>query len=145
MVYDLKIKGKTFFKIEKKYNEIKFFCNDGYLYSMLHQQDCCESVSIDDIDGDLDDLIGSPILKCEVVSNYGDDKSLSEDLYNISKNAESSTWTFYKFATMKGYVTIRWFGESNGYYSEGVDFIKSQKNYLDVWRDNKISKILNEK
>lgn len=140
------IKGKTFFKINKQspgQDKIEFYCIDGHIYTMQHDQDCCESVSIDDIIGDLDDLIGTPILKYEEVTQDGHNQSLQSNLYERSKSSESSTWTFYHFATSKGYVTIRWYGESNGYYSESVRFSKSSINYLHTWRDCKLDKLLN--
>src|SRR5689334_21868990 len=87
---------------------------------MYHQQDCCESVRIEDIIGNLDDLLNSPILMADEVFS-GENP---EDKQDIHIYDESYTWTFYKLATIKGYVTIRWYGESNGYYSETVDFIK---------------------
>ena len=110
--------GKTLTKIEQgSYGEtLSFTTSDGEVYMSYHEQDCCESVLIEDIVGDLDDLIGYPILVAEENTNR-DDTMGKEDL-------ESFTWTFYKLATIKGYVTIRWFGTSNGYYSESVKFIK---------------------
>ncbi len=99
-------------------DEIIFSMEDGTEYRMCHYQDCCEGVNIDDIVGDLSDLIDSPITLAEEVTN-SEDATLGKQ-----KPSESFTWTFYKLATVKGYVDIKWLGESNGYYSESVDFVK---------------------
>ncbi len=109
--------GKTFTSIENKGDELLFHCEEG-TFRFFHDQDCCESVCIDDIVGDLDDLVGTPLLSAEEVSNSG--------LSAKSQYEDSFTWTFYKFATVKGYVDVKWYGSSNGYYSESVnlEFIK---------------------
>lgn len=103
--------GKTLKEIVNDYDELEFITTEDEKVLMFHDQDCCESVYIEDINGDLDDLIGEPILMAEEITEQGD--------------AEwgTYTWTFYKIATIKGTVVIRWNGESNGYYSESVDVI----------------------
>lgn len=106
--------GKTMRSVTQNgRGSIDFEAEDGERWQMLHEQDCCESCEIEDVAGDLQDLVGSPIVMSEVVTNSDNPKS-PED--------ESFTWTFYKFGTAKGYVTIRWYGSSNGYYSESVSF-----------------------
>jgi len=109
--------GKTIVKINKDDDRIEFICSDGSEFAMFHSQNCCEHVRIEDIDGDLDDLLYSPILQSESVSD--DD---FESNFKFEYQPESHTWTFYKLATINGYVTIRWLGTSNGYYSESVNF-----------------------
>jgi hypothetical protein len=116
--------GKTLIKIDIDYNndKITFHCNNETVYQLFHQHDCCESVTIDDIVGDLEDLLENPITLAEEVSNY--EPTSEEDIKRTEEinGWGSCTWTFYKLATVKGYVDIKWFGESNGYYSESVDF-----------------------
>jgi hypothetical protein len=110
--------GKTMIKVYDNGIELFFETTDGQKCKLYHEQDCCESVGIESIDGDLNDLIGSPIAMAEEVTS-------NDPYFGKPENPESFTWTFYKLATAKGYVTVRFLGESNGYYSEGVSFKKT--------------------
>jgi hypothetical protein len=111
-----KLVGLTLTKIEKRRDSILFETDGAHQFLMFHDQACCENVTVDDITGDLDDLIGSPILIAEEVTSKKNPDGITKEYQ------DSFTWTFYKLATAKGSVTIRWYGESNGYYSETVDF-----------------------
>lgn len=120
--------GKTFFTVEVRrtevddasFDQLRFTEENGDTFVFYHSQDCCETVYIEEIIGDLRDLAREPLLQAE--------KSISS---SRNKNSEppldddySYTWTFYKFATIKGSVTVRWYGTSNGYYSESVNLCK---------------------
>jgi hypothetical protein len=87
------------------------FCVGDSAFYFFHDPVCCELVEIKDIAGDLNDLIGSPILMAEMVSSRKE----------TSEYGGECEWTFYKFGTRKGTVTIRWCGQSNG-------------NYLHIWK-----------
>ena len=116
--------GKTLVEVlgaEVGSDGILFVCSDGSEYLMYHEQDCCENVDINDICGEVSRLIGNPLLKAEAANSC---ENPALDIGPVTEYDDSHTWTFYHFATIKGYVNIRWYGESNGYYSEEVDFIK---------------------
>ena len=108
--------GKTFVLVTGSVGdgEMLFETAQGERFMFAHSQDCCESVDINDIVGDFQDLVGEPLLLAEQVQG-------ETPVDFNERDHESVTWTFYKFATHKGYVDVRWLGESNGYYSEGVD------------------------
>jgi len=90
--------GKTFSQVVrgKEHDEEYIrFINDTETYSMHHDHDCCEGVTIDDICGDLHDLEGVPILSAEVVTSDEDTPQeahppKSQDGYTDT----SYTWTF---------------------------------------------------
>lgn len=95
---------------------------DGRQYVMYHSQDCCESVDIDDINGNVEDLLHTPILLAE---QNGNDMQKPETRAE-GHYGDSETWTFYRLTTIKGSVVIRWYGSSNGYYCETPDFKRVQ-------------------
>lgn len=89
---------------------IKMTFSDGTSCKWHHWQSCCEDVHIDDINGDFNALIGNPLLvaECRTSEECGE--------------WDHITWTFYTFRGIGGSVDVKWFGSSNGYYSEEVDF-----------------------
>lgn len=117
------LKGKAFVTImgcEVGSDRIIFIPEHGNtVYRLTYYADCCANCSVEEIHGDPQDLIGSKILHAELVTsrNDGNPKEEYEDSY---------TWSFYKLSTIKGSVTIRWYGSSNGYYSEEATFERVQ-------------------
>lgn len=108
--------GKTLIDItgaKKDWDEMVFTFDSGEKLKFYHSRSCCEHVTIEDITGELSNLLNTPLLVAEERIQDGSSKE--------NYSSDSVTWTFYEFATRKGYVTFRWYGSSNGYYSETVD------------------------
>lgn len=98
--------GKTFDRVTRDDESVSL---DGAVpFHFAHEQDCCERVWLEDVTGDLSDLEGTPILSAVCESNTSDTEGGDQ------------TWTFYHLRTIKGTVTLRFCGESNGYYSTSV-------------------------
>ncbi len=107
--------GRTVVRVEGLHEgstSVQFHFEDGTRMEMYHEQDCCEAVSLCDVVGGPEQLLGVPLLQAR------EDRSLDA---TDPEAYDSHTWTYYTFATIKGYVHLRWLGSSNGYYSESVD------------------------
>jgi hypothetical protein len=127
----VKLQGKTITNIEisKWKTSMTISCSDGYVYEIYHDQDCCEDVHLEDICGDLEDIIGTPILLA--IESTSDKDPLPD--------AECFMWTFYTLRTIKGTVTLRWWGSSNGCYSVDVEVNESVSQQI---RDNLLGETL---
>ena len=118
--------GLTFYfvKAQEEDEEVYFVgAGDTPTYRFFHEQSCCEQVRVAEVIGDVQDLVGVPILDAREDTQAGDNE------YG------SATWTFYNFRTIKGSVTIRWLGESNGYYGEQVDFERMPTEFEELMRE----------
>lgn len=113
--------GKTIFAADgwEEGGDIGICCpsfetTDGVLYDFCHYQECCETVVLVDVVGDVEDLVGAPLLIAEERSGG------STDGYDPPQGDTTQLWTFYELATIKGSVTLRFCGSSNGYYGVEV-------------------------
>jgi hypothetical protein len=109
--------GKTLTKAHVEGGALRFEASDGSTYELRGDDDCCNSpAAVEDVCGDLADLIGVPLVQAEEVSSGDTPEKPPEG------TQESYTWSFYKFGTVKGRVTVRFLGSSSGYYSETASF-----------------------
>lgn len=107
------LKGKTLLSVEQVDSDmIIFTVSEGEVYHMYHETQCCEDVYIEDVCGDINDLVASPVLFAYESTSCPDQEM------PLPQEHESCTWTFYRIGTAKGDVVIRWYGGSNGCYSE---------------------------
>ena len=107
-------------------DHVSILFGDGSAIKFYHSQSCCESVEIDDVYGCEDDLIDSVVYNIELVTS----NDRPRDKYD-----SSYTWSFYKFKTSKGYIDLRWYGCSNGYYSETVNVEYYQPKTDNDWEN----------
>ncbi len=101
----------THVDVDDSKNQILLTTESGKTYLLYHPQDCCESVKIEDVDGEWHTLLGKAIEQ----ATWEEDSENDPPEY-----AESWTRTTLTFRVSDATVICRWIGESNGYYSEVV-------------------------
>ena len=107
--------------LEQNSEEVVFTYIDGGRTRLYHSPDCCETVDLADFDApESKDLEGHYIISAEENTNESDPPEC----------AESHTWTFYNIHTSGGSIWMRWLGTSNGYYSEEVDEVTVNRDYV---------------
>lgn len=117
---------------------VRFRLSTGEVLELAHRKECCESVIIESIVGDLRDLVGSPITMADEVSvedlrvpeaiqaQWDEERKERESVGEHFEEPQSRSWTFYKLATIKGYIDIRFFGSSSGHYSESAELFECE-------------------
>lgn len=111
--------GKTIQEIrgcKKHSDEVTIKFTDGSCLKFYHQQDCCETVLLEDFDITPEWLIDSKIISIEERISRSE-----EGVKPLNDWTESYTWSFYVIKTSSSTMILRWYGESNGWYSETVD------------------------
>jgi hypothetical protein len=125
--------NKVVVKVVFDKEKVIFECDDGCNFLMTHQQQCCEFVELVDGQDDLYLLNGQKILMAEEVTQV--DYYTQEDWRLHVLGLHNKTWTFYKLGAINGYVNLRWFGQSNGCYSERVDLFWIKKEEYCCYSD----------
>jgi hypothetical protein len=117
------LKGKTITSIQGINSDDEdtiITTSDGTIFTLLHQQSCCEHVRVYGSVGNIDDVINVEVIDAEDTNPMDNPNAPDYKIY------DSATWTQFRIVTNKGTFEIWWLGESNGYYGETVSVIKNK-------------------
>tara|TARA_R110000803_G_scaffold22351_5_gene55762 strand:+ start:1924 stop:2295 length:372 start_codon:yes stop_codon:yes gene_type:complete len=103
------LQGETLAYIDESPDQVLLTTVSGREFQVYHRQDCCESVGIEDTEGNWHDLVGKPLLSVDEECEDASDRS-----------SDSATATRLTFKVDGATVINKWIGESNGYYSESI-------------------------
>ena len=102
----------THIDLDPERDAIRLTTESGRTFLIHHDQDCCESVHIEDTEGNWRELLGKQVIEVTHEETESGDPP--------PEDAESWTRTALAFKVDDATVISRWIGESNGHYSESV-------------------------
>jgi hypothetical protein len=106
---------------ENHEGDLTFTMSDGSIYEMGYVPDCCATCVVESGLDDLKAMIGQKLVAVTEDSSKETPADVKQEY-----TPESQTWTFYTFRSNKATAQLRWFGSSNGYYSESVTFRRAK-------------------
>ena len=110
---------KSITGLEKDSTEVKIIFKDGGEIIQNHKQEWSEEVYVEQVDGNV--FMHEGAIVYELLEKVCSKDEIPEE--ELLSSSDSLTATFYTLKTSKGYLDWRWYGESNGYYSENVECI----------------------
>lgn len=113
--------GKVFDLVKLNGGAVEFFNDNKLMFCLHHEQSCCEWVELIDGFDELHLLQNDPIMQS--YATYSHDGELKYESSHGS-DYDSLTWSFYTISTFYHSVTLRFYGQSNGCYSETADLYR---------------------
>jgi hypothetical protein len=93
--------------------EVHFELDKGERYRLYHSQDCCETVGVNGVFGDISSIVGGDVTQAieEVFSDHDPEGYVREEK---EYRDYSYTWSIFKLVTTYGKLEIRFWGNPTG-------------------------------
>lgn len=120
--------------------DIRFVLSGGKEYALAHLQDCCESVNLEDVEGEFNWLIGNPILSAndDEVFAWGIYRNVSNGDYYFSVKGSVVMVTDANYFDSEGYCSDWHLGHLVN-MPDGIDDESQEATFLSVTQPEKLN------